>query len=57
LTRAQALERIHGRHISTFDLLPDDELREGTERAERELPERIRYRVRWLIAVATRQGF
>ena len=40
LDRATALERIRGRHISTFDLIDDDELAAGTARAERELPER-----------------
>jgi SAM-dependent methyltransferase len=56
LTRAEALERVHGRHISTFDLLDEDELRAGTERAERELPERVDYRIKWLVAVATQRG-
>lgn len=54
LTREQALERIHGRHISTFDLLSEDEVRAGTARAEGELPERIDYAVHWLVAFATR---
>ena len=55
LTRAEALERIRGRHISTFDLLDEDELREGTARAERELPARIDYRMHSLVAVARRR--
>ncbi len=38
--RDEALARVRGRHISTFDLLPPDEVAEGTARAERELPER-----------------
>jgi hypothetical protein len=50
--RATALARIRGRHISTFDLLDEDEIRAGTERAARELPERVEYRLEWLIAVA-----
>ena len=54
LAREQALERIHGRHISTFDLLGDDELRRGTALAERELPERIDYGLEWLVAIATK---
>jgi ubiquinone/menaquinone biosynthesis C-methylase UbiE len=52
LTREEALERVRGRHISTFDLLAEDELRRGTERAERELPGRIDYSTEWLLAFA-----
>jgi ubiquinone/menaquinone biosynthesis C-methylase UbiE len=51
-TRAEALERIRGRHISTFDLISEDEYQDGLARAEAELPERFEYRVEWLIAVA-----
>ena len=54
LSRADALERIRGKHISTFDLIEDDEYEAGLERAERELSERVDYRVEWLIAVAVR---
>ena len=54
LTRDAALERIHEGHISTFDLLPADEVRAGAERARRELPERIDYALHWLLAIATR---
>jgi SAM-dependent methyltransferase len=52
LPREVALERIRGRHISTFDLLPDDELAAGTERAERELPEQVEVRLEWAVVVA-----
>jgi ubiquinone/menaquinone biosynthesis C-methylase UbiE len=52
ITRQHALERIEKRHISTFDLLSDDELRDGAERAVQELPENVQYAVEWLIAVA-----
>ena len=52
LDRDTALERIRGKHISTFDLISDDEYEHGLARAERELPERVDYRVEWLIAVA-----
>ena len=52
--RAQALEQIRGRAFSTFDLIPEDELHAGTERAEAELPERVRHARTWLIAVADR---
>jgi ubiquinone/menaquinone biosynthesis C-methylase UbiE len=54
LTRDQALERIRGGHISTFDLLDDAELSEGRERAERELPARIATQLEWLVAIAPR---
>jgi SAM-dependent methyltransferase len=50
--RADALERIRGRHISTFDLLGEDELAAGTERAERELPGSVDVRLDWAIVVA-----
>jgi len=52
LSREQALERIRGRHISTFDLLDEKELREGTERAERELPDRVEVRLEWALVLA-----
>ena len=52
--REEALERIRGRHISTFQLISDDEYRAGVERAERELPPRVEYDLRWLIVVAER---
>jgi len=55
LTREVALDRIRGKHISTFDLIDDDEYEAGRARAERELPERVDYRVEWLIADAVRQ--
>jgi ubiquinone/menaquinone biosynthesis C-methylase UbiE len=50
--REQALRRIRGRHIATFDLISDEEYAEGLGRAERELPEWVDYRSEWLIAVA-----
>jgi ubiquinone/menaquinone biosynthesis C-methylase UbiE len=53
-TRDEALERIRGRNISTFDLISDEEYDAGLARAEVELPERFEYRVEWLIAVAYR---
>jgi SAM-dependent methyltransferase len=55
LTREVALDRIRGKHISTFDLIDDEEYEAGLARAERELPERVDYRVEWLIADAVRQ--
>jgi ubiquinone/menaquinone biosynthesis C-methylase UbiE len=53
IPREEALAKIHGRHISTFDLLDEDEIAEGTARAERELPARVAYRLEWLVAVAS----
>jgi malonyl-CoA O-methyltransferase len=52
LSRERALERIRGRHISTFDLLDEEELREGTRRAERELPDRVEVRLEWAVVLA-----
>jgi SAM-dependent methyltransferase len=52
--RADALERIRGRYISTLELLSDDEYRAGVERAERELPNEIAYSLEWLVVVALR---
>lgn len=54
LTREAALERIRGRHISTFDLLTADEIEAGSALAERELPERVEYDQEWLIAIAAK---
>jgi SAM-dependent methyltransferase len=56
LTRDEALERIRGKHISTFDLISDEDYEAGLERAERELPQRVDHRVEWLVAVAVRPG-
>jgi hypothetical protein len=54
LSRAVALERIRGRSISTFDLLDEDEVEAGTEKAERELPELVSFEVQYLLAFARR---
>ena len=51
IDRETALARIRGRHISTFDLLPPEEVAEGTARANRELPDQIVIRLDQLIAV------
>jgi SAM-dependent methyltransferase len=53
--RADALERIRGRFISTLHLLPEAEFAEGLERAERELPEHLEYDLAWVIVVADRR--
>jgi ubiquinone/menaquinone biosynthesis C-methylase UbiE len=50
-TREEALERIRKRHISTFDLISEEEYEAGLARAERELPGRVEYPIEWLIAV------
>ncbi len=52
LPRAEALERIRGRHISTFDLLDEEEFAAGTERAERELGDSVEVRLEWAVVVA-----
>jgi SAM-dependent methyltransferase len=52
LARADALERLEARHISSFDLLPPDEVAAGIERARRELPATVEYPLEWLLAFA-----
>ncbi len=54
-TREEGLERIRKGHISTFDLISKAEYEQGLAFAERELPERIDYRVDWLVATAFAQ--
>ena len=54
LTRADALERLRGRFISTLHLLSDDELAEGIARAERELPETFESELDWVVLGAAR---
>lgn len=53
LDREAALRRLRERHISTFDLLDEDEVRRGTAQAERELPDRVDYGIEWLVAIAS----
>lgn len=53
LSRDEALAKIRGRHISTFDLLSPDELAEGTARAEAELPDLVEVAQRQLVVVAS----
>jgi SAM-dependent methyltransferase len=55
LDRGTALERIRGRHISTFDLLGEEEIEAGTERAERELAATLDVALEWAIVVAELQ--
>jgi len=54
--REDALERLRGRFISTLQLVPEEEFREGLERAERELPGEVEYALEWAIVVADRSG-
>lgn len=53
LERHEALRRLHARHISTFDLLEEDEVRAGIARAERELPDHVESRLEQLLVVAS----
>jgi ubiquinone/menaquinone biosynthesis C-methylase UbiE len=52
-SREQALAKLRGRAYSTFELLDEDEIRAGIERAERELPDPVQYELEWLITTAT----
>jgi SAM-dependent methyltransferase len=54
LAREEALNRVRGKHIGTFDLITDEEYVAGLDRAERELPARVDYSIEWLVAVAVR---
>lgn len=54
LGREEALRKLRGRHISTFDLIDDAEYAAGLARAERELPERVHYTRDFVIVVADR---
>jgi ubiquinone/menaquinone biosynthesis C-methylase UbiE len=54
LGRAEALERIRGRYVSTLRLLDEATYEEGLARAERELPEEIEYHLDWLVLDAVR---
>jgi SAM-dependent methyltransferase len=52
--RETALERLRGRHISTFDLLDPEEVRLGIEQAERELPASVEVELEQLFVTARR---
>jgi ubiquinone/menaquinone biosynthesis C-methylase UbiE len=52
IDREYALSRIRGKHISTFQLIPDDEYAAGVEQAERELPERVEVNQHWVVLSA-----
>jgi SAM-dependent methyltransferase len=51
-SREAALDRLRAGHISTFDLLPADEIEAGIARAERELGDTVEVRLDWLVVVA-----
>jgi ubiquinone/menaquinone biosynthesis C-methylase UbiE len=53
ISREDALAKIRGRHISTFQLIPQEEYAAGLERAEAELPDELQVTYGWL-AVAAR---
>jgi ubiquinone/menaquinone biosynthesis C-methylase UbiE len=52
LSRADALERIRGRYISTLRLLDEETYAAGLERAERELPEETESVPEWAVVSA-----
>jgi ubiquinone/menaquinone biosynthesis C-methylase UbiE len=52
--RELALRKLREKYGSTFDLIPEAEYRAGLARAERDLPEQVSYRSRWLVVVAAR---
>jgi ubiquinone/menaquinone biosynthesis C-methylase UbiE len=54
IDRETALAKIAGRHISTFDLLDEEEYERGRALAERELPAHIDAEADWLIAIVER---
>jgi len=49
ISRDDALARIRGRHISTFQLIGEDEYAAGLARAECELLDRVDYALEWLL--------
>src|SRR3954453_22338591 len=52
--RETVLKRIRGKHISTFQLISDEEYRSGVTRVERELPENVENVLEWIVAVGMR---
>jgi SAM-dependent methyltransferase len=53
VSRTDALVRMRERHISTFDLIDEDEIERGIAEAERTLPETVEFELRWLVAVGS----
>lgn len=56
LSRETVLARVRAKHISTFQLIPQDEYVAGLARAERELPATVESRTHWLVVSAVRSG-
>jgi SAM-dependent methyltransferase len=54
-SRETVLARVRERHISTFQLISDDEYAAGLERIERELPQRVLASQHWLVVSAESQ--
>jgi SAM-dependent methyltransferase len=54
LARAEALDRIRARYISTLRLLDEHAFAEGLTRAERELPDPVEDGREWLVVTADR---
>ena len=52
-SREEALERLRARHISTLQLIDEDEYERGLAEAERTLPATVRSDLNWLVAVGT----
>jgi len=53
-SRAEALDKLHGRAYSSFTLMSDEEYEGGVAAAEASLPEMIEYRLRLLNVVGVR---
>ncbi|MBO0778070.1 MAG: methyltransferase domain-containing protein [Ktedonobacteraceae bacterium] len=54
--KAEALNKLRQRFVSTLSLLPEDEFQAGLVRAERELPDPVEYTVSSLLVSAQRAG-
>jgi hypothetical protein len=52
VSRAEALERIQGRYISTLYLIDEGEYERGLAAAEAQIPEELEYRLEWLVVAA-----
>ena len=53
ISRGVALEKIRGKHISTFDLIDEEEYERGLARAELELGDPVGYSLEWVVVVAS----
>jgi SAM-dependent methyltransferase len=56
LSRETVLARVRAKHISTFQLIPEDEYAAGLTRLERELPESVESRLHWLMVSTSGSG-